>query len=590
MYYDDVSVVAGAESTTQYQAGLWRSAIRAAAWVCAIFGIILLIATAWMSDDAYITLRTIDNFWNGYGLRWNVMERVQVYTHPLWLMVIGAIYGLTREPFFTTLAVSTAIAIASAAVGAVLIARGPAAALAVLVLLINSKAFVEFSTSGLENPLTHLLLALSFWQYVSAPDPRARVRRVSWLAGLCALNRLDTLILTGPMLLRSFWTARSLRSAVAVVIGFLPLLAWMAFALFYYGFAFPNTAYAKLSHGISRSELIPQGFLYLRDSLLADPITLPIIVIAIVMAFRKRNLDAWAIGASLVGSLLYTINVGGDFMTGRFLSAPYLLAVLTLCRGVPFSSLDWDSWAAGAGASAGTGARRVPMVLPIAIVLALISVALPQSPWRLWARPTVAYGGTTHGHGIVDEREFYYPETGLLPVLASGRSDRAGSSQLGRRLSPLPQVKAFHSVGMVGYYGGPGLHVIDFNALTDAFLARLPATPPWRIGHFERRMPAGYQATVENCLSLTFPHAAVAVPQTPCISSPSYRNAIDDPKLAALYDRLALLTQAPLMDRGRLQTLLMLAGTPQERFGGLANAANAAKKTSSGHSSGVRIR
>ena len=49
---------------------------------------LLLIRTAWLDDDAYITFRTIDNFLNGYGLRWNTINRVQAYTHPLWMMVI----------------------------------------------------------------------------------------------------------------------------------------------------------------------------------------------------------------------------------------------------------------------------------------------------------------------------------------------------------------------------------------------------------------------------------------------------------------------------------------------------------------------
>jgi hypothetical protein len=44
---------------------------------------IVLIRTAWICDDAYITFRTIDNFINGYGLRWNIAERVQTYTNPL---------------------------------------------------------------------------------------------------------------------------------------------------------------------------------------------------------------------------------------------------------------------------------------------------------------------------------------------------------------------------------------------------------------------------------------------------------------------------------------------------------------------------
>jgi hypothetical protein len=50
----------------------------------AVFAIVV-VRTSWLSDDAYITLRTVDNFVSGYGLRWNVAERVQTYTHPLWM-------------------------------------------------------------------------------------------------------------------------------------------------------------------------------------------------------------------------------------------------------------------------------------------------------------------------------------------------------------------------------------------------------------------------------------------------------------------------------------------------------------------------
>ena len=45
------------------------------------YGLVLL-RTGWLSDDAYITFRTIDNFENGHGLTWNVSERVEVFTHP----------------------------------------------------------------------------------------------------------------------------------------------------------------------------------------------------------------------------------------------------------------------------------------------------------------------------------------------------------------------------------------------------------------------------------------------------------------------------------------------------------------------------
>ena len=74
---------------------------------------IAVVKDAWLSDDAFITLRTIDNLWHGYGLRWNPIERVQTYTHPLWMLLLAAAYGVTREPHLTTLAVSLAVTAAT---------------------------------------------------------------------------------------------------------------------------------------------------------------------------------------------------------------------------------------------------------------------------------------------------------------------------------------------------------------------------------------------------------------------------------------------------------------------------------------------
>lgn len=75
---------------------------------CAIFTY-LFFANSWVGDDAYITFRGIDNFVNGYGLRWNPAERVQAYTNPLWLFLLTPFYAATREIFYTSLAVSLAL-------------------------------------------------------------------------------------------------------------------------------------------------------------------------------------------------------------------------------------------------------------------------------------------------------------------------------------------------------------------------------------------------------------------------------------------------------------------------------------------------
>ncbi len=57
----------------------------------------LVAARAWVCDDAYISFRTLENLLDGYGLRWNVDERVQVYTHPLWLLLVAPFRALRRS-------------------------------------------------------------------------------------------------------------------------------------------------------------------------------------------------------------------------------------------------------------------------------------------------------------------------------------------------------------------------------------------------------------------------------------------------------------------------------------------------------------
>jgi hypothetical protein len=52
------------------------------------------------------------------------------------------------------------------------------------------------------------------------------------------------------------------------------------------------------------------------------------------------------------------------------------------------------------------------------------------------------------------------------------------------------------AVGLAGYYGGPNIHVLDVLALGDPLLSRLPSRSGSRIGHFERRIPEGYEKSL----------------------------------------------------------------------------------------------
>ena len=76
----------------------------------AIF-IALLVQTSWVEEDAFITLRTSDNFIHGYGLRWNIDERVQTFTNPLWMFMLAGVHTIIQNPHLTLLLLSIIVSL-----------------------------------------------------------------------------------------------------------------------------------------------------------------------------------------------------------------------------------------------------------------------------------------------------------------------------------------------------------------------------------------------------------------------------------------------------------------------------------------------
>ncbi|MBU1628318.1 hypothetical protein KKB18_13195, partial [bacterium] len=295
----------------------------------------VLLRTAWLSDDAYITFRTVDNFVNGWGLRWNVDERVQVYTHPFWMFALSACYFFTHEIYYTSLFLSIAITLTSVVLLAFKIARSFASALIAIIILICSKAFIDFSTSGLENPLTNLLFATFFTVFLTLETNQKRFYFLCLLAALSAFNRMDTILFYIPVLIYEFRKLhKHKKSLVTLLFGFSPFIIWELFSLFYYGFLFPNTAYAKLSTGIESSKLVKHGFLYLLDSTNNDPITVLAIISAILITCIKKENKNIPIILGIILYLIYVVKIGGDFMSGRYMNALLFSAVALISYSI----------------------------------------------------------------------------------------------------------------------------------------------------------------------------------------------------------------------------------------------------------------
>ena len=495
----------------------------------------LLIVTAWLCDDAYIVFRTADNFVNGHGLRWNVADRVQTFTDPLWMFLVSFFYFFTREAYFTSLSISIVVSIAAAAILAFTSTRKAYARALLLMALLSSRAFVDYSTSGLENPLTHLFLALFFPIFLRGGNDRGDFFLLSLTAGLATLNRMDTAILFAPALATAVGKLESKRAGIKLLFaGFLPFVAWECFSLWYYGSLFPNTASAKLNTGIRAADLIGQGLQYMKNSLLQDPVTLAATGTTLALGAARRDGRKWAACVGVLLYLLYVVRIGGDFMSGRFLAAPFVVSLAV--AGNIMETADFPG--------------RYRHLVPVAL-LALGGVLCPRPPILSGPDYGLDRTGLIDRHGIADERGSYYQYTGLLNSLQG--IEVPGVSFFDRPRPNIPwvveglQARDFvnrhgggiflkHSVGFFGFHAGPRAHIVDRYALADPFLARMPMEPgPWRIGHFERIVPEGYPETIS-----------------------SGANVIYNRRLAAFYDKVAIITKGDLADIERLKIIVKM--------------------------------
>ena len=228
-----------------------------------------------------------------------------------------------------------------------------------ILFLVTSKAWVDFEVSGLENPLANLCLATLL--ALTLEGSRAVGPRWTWLAAaLLILTRQDLAILALPAVAASALARLGSQPHVhgkarlaAVFREMLPglavLLAWHGFSLFYYGFPFPNTAYAKLSTGLPRPVLLQQGLAHFLNSLLWDPLSFGLCGVASMLLLRPGRPSthrAW--GAGILLHLAYVAWIGGDFMSGRFFVPAVTVAALA-CRDsclpgpVRLSESSWRS-------------------------------------------------------------------------------------------------------------------------------------------------------------------------------------------------------------------------------------------------------
>ncbi|MGZ5071779.1 MAG: hypothetical protein ACXWBL_01495 [Usitatibacter sp.] len=430
---------------------------------------VMAVCRAWACDDAFITFRVVSQFLEGHGPVFNIGERVQVFTHPLWFMVLAAWSALGASLFPGAIWLSLAVFGAGLAFLYLAFRDKPLALAVAGATMLLSQSLMDFATSALETPLTFALFAGAVWALRSG-----RARTALALLALLPLNRLDLL----PWALPFAWLAAAPQwkpRAKALAILCAPAFAWIAFSTVYYGEPLPNTAWAKL--GIPMADRLDQGLAYVVASFAHDPGAMAILCVAAVLAWRARGGDRRWIGAgaaSVLVGLLYPVWAGGDFMLGRFILPALWASIVVMLVAFP------------SAAQGGTPApQRRAAALSLACLAAFLIVT-GHSTTNLWIRMkneslmrSVGFAGAT------DERRVYIPWLGAFAPerLVVRRGDGPAPTAEPLRVTML---------GQLGYLGRGDQPMIDVLALADPFLARFAPLRNSRPGHAYRPLRSDF--------------------------------------------------------------------------------------------------
>ncbi|MBX7144227.1 MAG: hypothetical protein K1X79_07230 [Oligoflexia bacterium] len=478
--------------------------LMALALACASF---VLFQCAWVADDLYITIRTIDNFVNGYGLSWSIYDRILAITHPLWLLLLTPFYALTRESYYTPIAISIVLSLLTIAILGFHFLATQSRLFLLIFLLLGSKCFIDYSTSGFENCLAHFLLAVFLTTYFSKRRSNSphHFLSLTFLGALIILNRLDHIILVAPALAESFFRQKSKRRAcLEIILGFLPFAIWEAFSLVYYGFALPNTYYAKLVTGYDLDSHLFTGTLYFVTWATWDLLSLLTVAIgtSLQLFSRKRRHQALAVATILY--ITYVVWIGGDYMMGRFLSAPFLVSLFGLLKCIRKNSFG------------------------VAFLICLSSIYLlanSRSNIRtLFEYPSDISPAPISITNVIDGRGRYSPGY-ALPVNFPTRFAHVSNAEYAcNREDPIVKAVRVEAImGIVGWGSCREQKIIDVFAITDPLLAHIPALPNQRVGHYLRAIPVGYLESVA-----------------------ADKNLITDPNLNEFNEKLLLLMKGEL--------------------------------------------
>ena len=471
----------------------------------------------WVDEDAFINFRVVHNLLAGHGPVFNVGERVEVSSDPLWLVTLTLIHWIVPGSLeWTSVILGMACTAGGFVAGGVAVARigahhdeGTVLPLGMLMVSVVAGVW-EFATSGLEMSMVFLWLGCSFLLLVRVEERRQGAVPVATIFGLGTLIRpelaLGSLVFVVALLAvvaSPGWVGGRgrLRRCLGVVAAAVAVpLAYELFRMAYYALLVPSTALAKAA----ASSWWSQGATYLWNFVAPYTLWLPLTLAALVTAVRVGRW--WQEGDRLsvlvlctplvvgIADLAYVVQVGGDYMHARLLLPGF--------------------FALGLPVYVGLRSIRGVMVAPAVGIVVWSVVCLG---WLRFVPPTVV-GLTPSTVFISNERNSWIDATRVahpITVRDYGRalSGKAGTllARMARQVPPghqrllvitdpfapidtnatypamseLPFTLAVNlpAIGVIGYLAGPHVYIYDSYSLANPVGSHTTVTHHARPGH-----------------------------------------------------------------------------------------------------------
>jgi len=308
----------------------------------------------YICDDAFITLRFSRNLAMYGAPVYNMGDKVEGYTSPLWMVLcaLGMKLGAPAELALRIVCVASATLLMASTwlLWRRLEPKRWAGGIFALAGVAVSAPVAAWTLGGLETPLFAALVTLSI-ALASGVAVRGTWRGglvTGLVLALATLTRPEGAALTAIVTFISFLFARKriggIKTVAGIVASYLAIMGpHEVWRISYYGYPLPNTFYVKTSG----SGLFAEGIRYIRLCLneMGEPLTQILIgglfIPARMLAFdesrrsRVRRAALWMARIFVLVLIPYVASVGGDFLDlYRFLVPMFPLVAVGCAHGM----------------------------------------------------------------------------------------------------------------------------------------------------------------------------------------------------------------------------------------------------------------